>query len=375
MYIFLLEGFFFSCLKKKAIVEEIVEQQNYPLLHQGLSSDSMELRMLSMQGLWTIVSMEQKREIFLQGMKDSERYIREEVVDLAWQEQKIAWLKQGWDTATLSDGEKCLLALKIFSLSEERSQGLWPIISQSTSEDKALCSIAAHQIVGLSSTWENLIRSGDYPFSLLFIQSMIHFLDPEDLRLFDTELEWAEESMYPSLLAAWLLIDPSKQGEYKEEILGLEEVACLEMVDVAWDSLKTEASIPLLKKINNRSDFCGRWADLALSAKGEKRPVDIHRVFEKGSREEILGSLRAIAEYPFEKSSEKEKQRILADIEKLLVYDEDPMILAALIDAIAVIGDKGSSKRLMKLSKENIEPFLQMKIEIGRSKIAERSRR
>jgi hypothetical protein len=332
-------------------------------LEQGLDIKDPELRIQAWKGMFVLAKEERREALFLKALEDSERLIREQAVALVWRQGDLALLQKAQRHDGLTDGEKCLLALDVFSLNEGRSIGLWPIISESTLEDQYFCALAASTIIDLNTPWQDLLKTGDYPLSIPFVDSVVSFGTPENLALFETELEWAEEGIRASLWASWILVDPSRLSLLIDVMKEFSEEECLEMVDLSWRYPEVGGTKTLLRYLQKEPGFCGDLAATALLSQGEKNLLGIEKRIKEGSRDEVVSLVISLKEYPF--SSPKQQREIRTQLEDFLSYDQDPLILLASLDTLAFLGDKGSQKKMRNLLENKLD--LQISIAIEKS--------
>lgn len=360
--------FFWGCAhKKKSLGIEGSSTGNgvflTTFLQEGWKAKNAEIRYLSWEGLFALEEANEdvKEKLFEIALGDPERFVREEAVRFVWEKKDLKLLKKAFQSEKLSDGERCLLALDIFSLSQEASIGAWPIHSEASLEDRFFCALGASTILKVTTPWHALLKTGDYPLSVSVVDSIVNFASPEELLLFETELEWAEEGIRASLWAGWMLVDPSKLPRLKKKLIEFSEEECLEMVDIAWRHPKASGATELLNHLQKQSGFCGKMADIVLISKGEKGLLGVENIFKKGGREEIVTLLLALERYPY--SSGKQKRKMRLQIEKLVIYDQDPFVLSAAIQVLGMIGDRGSQKKMKDLLEKNIDRHILIEIE------------
>ena len=365
-------GFFFlgACLHRAPVPTGGTSDNSAFLTHnleQGLEAKDPELRLQAWKGSFALAKDEKRAALFQRALDDSERLIREQAVGLVWTQGDLTLLQKAQRHDGLTDGERCLLALDVFSLNEERSIGLWPIISKSTLEDQYVCALAASRIIDLNTPWLNLLEVGDYPLSLPFIDSVVSFGTSKELALFETELEWAEEGIRASLWASWVLVEPSRFSLLSDMMKEFSEEECLEMVDLSWRYPEASGTIKLLNYLQKQSGFCGDLAAVALLSQGEKTLLGIEKRLEEGSRDEVVALVFALKKYPF--SSSKQQRKMRTEVEELLSYDQEPLILMASLDTLASLGDKGSQKKLLTLLESKLDPQILIAIEKSHNQI------
>lgn len=339
-------------------------------LREGITAKEPELRYQAWEGLFVLQDPSTKEASFEKILQDSDRFVREEASRFVWKQGELALLQKGLAAVTLQDGEKCLLALDIYSLSQEKSLGAWPIISEGDLEDQFFCALAASTILEIKTPWQELIEAGDYPLSLLVVDSLVNFASVDEVSLFAEELEWAEEGIRASLWAGWILIDPSRIALLRKQMAGFSDEECLEMVDLAWRHRDAAGAEKLLQYLQRQSGFCGTLADIALISGGEKGLLGVEKRLEKGEREEVVALLLALQDYPYRSS--KKKRQLRSQIEKLAVYDQEPLILMAAVRVLGTIGDRGSQKKMKALLEKNIDRPILIEIEKSYNQIEKR---
>lgn len=365
-------SFFFGCLHKEKLSDpqgELSGSGSFLTKHleEGMKAEQAESRYQAWEGLFVLGDAAKQEQLFEIALNDPQRFVREEAVNFVWKQKNIALLQKARQQKNLSDGEKCLLALDIFSLSQEKSIGTWPIISEGSLEDQFFCALAATAILEVKTPWQDLLKAGDYPLSMPIVDSIVNFSSAEDLVLFESELEWAEEGIRASLWASWVLVDPSRLAVTKKQMMAFSDEECLEMVDLAWRHPAALGINDLLKHLQRQAGFCGKLADTVLISNGEKGLLGMENILEKGSRDEIVAFLLALQNYPY--TSKKQERKIRSRVEQFAVYDQDPPILLAAITVLGVIGDRGSQKKMKELLEKNIDRHLLIEIEKSYNKI------
>ena len=143
---------------------------------------------------WSFLSSDNSfpDERFLLGWLDENLYVREQMASELWKMERWDALLGGW-TGPLTEQERCRLAMRLGSSTHRQSiidgtsgeSGIyWNPFANDNLEDAWTCSLAAEQVLGISSPLNRLLERGDFPLSMPFLYDVQEFASPDVVERF-----------------------------------------------------------------------------------------------------------------------------------------------------------------------------------------------
>lgn len=340
----------------------------------------------------------QRREMMELLWLDSDPYVRMAIVQFLYQTYK-----NGEDTTELQEllalgytydismEERCRLAMQLYALdanNRDKYIAEWKIVSTGTLDEQYTCAIAGNYILHVSSPLYSLFSKGDFPLSITFVEDLLLFLHKQDALVLQNNLEWAEEEMFGLLFL--VVLQQSTQdipsvdsvdwlASWKEQKWN--GTQCLDMVDLAWrfpsavyTDMLTNIAKSSISYVENtpesEQEMCSTMAKMALfSITGSYDSVvlaHLQKIDDEDREMGVLAIQAVILAYLYHQEdapifmSKRSKNLLIKSLEKLLEYDQDPLILKLAIQSINLIGVPSSFRQLKQLSEHTrVDPIEQ----------------
>lgn len=344
------------------------------------------------------LSSVQRRDIIQTLWSDPDPYVRMSVTQFLYHTytktddttELQELLAMGYQV-DLSMEEKCRLAMQLYSLdsaNREKYITHWKILSTGTLEEQYTCAIAGNYILHVSSPLHSLFAKGDFPLSINFVEDLLLYTQNNDVSVLEDNLQWAEEEMFGLLFMVVLQhsmqypqsVPPKSSnvslGVWREQPWSATQ--CLDVVDVAWrypSSVYTEMLGDIangtITYTNNTAiaekEMCATVAKMALfSITGAYNSVVdgyIQQAMD-GDREMVALAMQSlILAYQYRNAdgsifvSKRAENSLVKAIEKVVEYDQDPLILQPAIQVLNLWGHASSLRHLKELSQHpRIDP-------------------
>ena len=360
-----------SCVAKQGRTERI--NGDSERLTWALSSEVISHRMAAYEALIAFSTPERSLHWSRTGLMDPSQFVREQVLEGAVKRgQAEEILRAVVQRADLSDAERCIAALHLFEQTGDRTAGKWPITSTASAEGNVLCAYAAARILSIQSLLTQIWISGEVPLSLPLFTLLAQYAEMKNLDGIEQGMEWMEEEAQAFLWTILALQEDTSNTTSLKMIVNSPVEACMDSVDLIWQTSPSVAGEKILRAIAKRNDMCGISGQMALVARNEARVGTVKKHLEGTDKDHLFLALLALETVQF--SSPKERQQYERKVLQRMEKTEEPTVLAATSSCLGAIGGRGSHRSLQKQLQKKIDDWVRIEIEQALMHIEWRSR-
>lgn len=354
------------------------------LSHWTSESDPL-IRALSIERI-EYLSVEQKTVLW----GDDLLFVREALQKRLFEQRDIEGLQQGWQFS-LSDQERCRLALRLFELGEQEkvisyasapvAEGpSWPVFAKDGLEGEWTCALAAEVVLGVDAPLNTLLQRGDFPLSLPFVQDVDRFASIEVIKRIHAEIEWVEEGLRAPLWTVIALRDEQYRDDFAAQLETWSVGECLDAVEILWDlgsdhtsygqqSFRKQAIKRGLARTQKHSSVCKEWSRFAImgitpTSVGRLRVYFANPAVDK---DDLIAAFRVLEGH--QTLSHRQQKRIRRWVQPMIAKDMEYVMLVSMLRTIDLWADETIVVWLDDLENRTTDRFLLFEIESAKVRI------
>lgn len=356
-----------------------------PDLNRWTSESDPLIRALSIERI-EYLSVEQKTLLW----GDEVLFVREALQQRLFDLQDVEGLQLGWHFS-LSDQERCRLALRLFDLGEQKkvvsyasappSAGpSWPVFAKDGLEGEWTCALAAEVVLGVDAPLNTLLQRGDFPLSLPFVNDVDRFASPQVINRLHAELEWVEEGLRAPLWTVIALRDERYMDDFALQLETWNVGECLDTVEMLWElgadrthygqqSFRQQSIKRGLVLTQKHSSVCKEWSRFASMG---TTPTSIRRLrvyFTNPAvdKDDLMASFRVLEAH--QALSKHQQKRIRRWVHPMIAKEMEYVILLSMLRTIDLWADETMVIWLDDLEQRTTDRFLLFEIESAKVRI------
>jgi hypothetical protein len=330
-------------------------------------------------------------EIESSAWNSSHLFVRERLSTALFAQEDVSRLKGAW-SYTLSEQERCRLALRLYALGDQESMiagasastkegPSWPVFAQGTLEDQWTCALASSTIIGLSAPLTYVLKRADFPLSMPFVWDVYWFAQVDTISSIRPQMEWVEEGLRAPLWTVLTLRDPEWVSDYTTQVTTWGVGECMDAVDVLWtvgttDSLldrksldsvqttpvTTSEALQLLSILSRHSSACKEWSRFAKWSIQSSHVRRLKSTFMDIAvvRDELIGVFRVLESRSA--LSKTQARKIRRWVEPLYQRGLEDTVLLELLQGVHLWADSDTIEWLSSLEQSTTDTLLLLEI-------------